>query len=199
MNDPFWYNDVKILFKKEKMKEFYPSSFMSKNEKMNSITRFIIYCGIVLTILKQDFDYLLYVVCFMIIIGIFFRTNSKNVEQPKIAVHNFPEQSQMIESDCTKPTSENPFANVLMNEYTENPDRDPACYYGSNKGEVDSKFLDNIVKDPYDIYNKRHNQRQWHSTANTQIPNDQEAFAHFAFPLKDTCKERPQVCEPQYY
>ena len=40
MSDPLWVEDVSILINSDKLVEFFPTSDMSRNAKMNAITRF---------------------------------------------------------------------------------------------------------------------------------------------------------------
>ena len=46
--DTFWLNDISILFVGNRLIEFYPTTDMSKYEKMNAITRLSIYISILL-------------------------------------------------------------------------------------------------------------------------------------------------------
>jgi len=67
LNDPFWLNDYKILFYKEKLTEFFPTIQMTLIEKLNAIFRMSIYLSILLYLLTNNYLYL-YV---MIIVGLF--------------------------------------------------------------------------------------------------------------------------------
>ena len=77
LNDPFWLNDYKILFYKEKLTEFFPTIQMTLIEKLNAIFRMSIYLSILLYLLTNNYLYL-YV---MIIVGAFtvfiFKTQKK--------------------------------------------------------------------------------------------------------------------------
>jgi hypothetical protein len=46
--DPFWYNDITILWNKNRLTEFFPTKDQALEEKFNAIVRLSIYCFIVL-------------------------------------------------------------------------------------------------------------------------------------------------------
>ena len=52
--DPFWVNDPVILMRFDRVIEFYPSIDMTANERMNAITRFIIYSGLSISFIKKN-------------------------------------------------------------------------------------------------------------------------------------------------
>ena len=80
LNDPFWLDDYKILFYKERLTDFFPTKSMTIVEKLNAIFRMSIYLSIILYLLTNNYLYL-YI---MIIIGAFtcfiFYTQKDNVD-----------------------------------------------------------------------------------------------------------------------
>lgn len=54
-SDPFWFEDMSILFSKDRLVEFFPTKDMSLSEKLNSITRFGIYGGILLYMYNKKY------------------------------------------------------------------------------------------------------------------------------------------------
>ena len=52
--DPFWVNDPVLLLRIDRIIEFYPTIDMCGNERMNAITRFVIYAGLSLAFVKKD-------------------------------------------------------------------------------------------------------------------------------------------------
>ena len=191
---PFWYEDVNILTKR--LEQFWATPEMTIEEKLNAMSRFVIYASFLLTFAKKDTDYLMYGFVCLVLIGFMWKRGAPaEIKKLLIPRHNFPKKTQFIKEKetCTKPTSDNPFGNVLMNEYNGSY-RPPACPYDEVKEQINDKFFDNIVREPYDVYNKRHNQRHFFTTANTQIPNNQTAFAEFAYGTGPTCKEKGIEC-----
>ena len=53
-SDPFWINDLQLLFRLDRIIEFYPSLDMTSNERMNAITRFIIYASLCISFVKKN-------------------------------------------------------------------------------------------------------------------------------------------------
>ena len=40
IKDNFWFNDYKVLYKQNRIIEFFPAKFMNQEEKLNAIVRF---------------------------------------------------------------------------------------------------------------------------------------------------------------
>jgi hypothetical protein len=56
--DPFWYNDITILWNKNRLTEFFPTQDQTLEEKFNAIVRLSIYCFIILFFNKDDTKYI---------------------------------------------------------------------------------------------------------------------------------------------
>lgn len=54
-SDSFWTTNIEILYKSDRLAEFIPTSEMSTVEKLNSIARFSIYTGVLLSFVKGKF------------------------------------------------------------------------------------------------------------------------------------------------
>ena len=93
---------------------------------------------------------------------------------------------------------------VLLPERKDNPQRKPAAPAFNPKVESkinaatqdfvlenlgDKKLRDKLFKDLGDNFVFDQSMRPWHATANTQIPNDQGAFADFCYGDMISCKE----------
>lgn len=103
------------------------------------------------------------------------------------------------------PTSVNPFANVMVSDYDYNPNKKPAG--SSSNADVNSEIIiqaKRLVEEANpgqpDISNKlfkdlgeelkfEQSMRQFSSTPNTTIPNDQGAFADFCYGDMVSCKD----------
>jgi len=82
----------------------------------------------------------------------------------------------ILRDEVTLPTVTNPMGNVLMSEYTDNPDRPPAAWYPSVRGDVQAAWS---TIHPFERV--RDAERNFYTTASTTIPNDQNAFATAAY------------------
>lgn len=82
---------------------------------------------------------------------------------------------------CTKSTPENPFANVLLTELGDDPDRPAACAYDSQKDLIRKNFNKGLPRNLTDVYEVQNSQRQYMTTpVSTSIP-DTHAFAEYVF------------------
>jgi len=83
---------------------------------------------------------------------------------------------------CQQPSLDNPMANVLMTDYTDNPERLPACdseyvKYPFNKTRYDS----GRSRTAHPEYRRRAADRQFVSMPVTGIPGDQTAYAEWLY------------------
>ncbi len=83
--------------------------------------------------------------------------------------------------------------NVLLTDYN-NPDRinsEAKTSYDNEElqGEIETNFNNNLYRDIGDLYATKNSQRQFYTTANTKIPNDQDKFADWLYKQPMTCKE----------
>tara|TARA_B110000977_G_C11069873_1_gene489200 strand:- start:516 stop:1136 length:621 start_codon:yes stop_codon:yes gene_type:complete len=196
-NDPFWTENFTILFSKSRIHEFWPAKQLSFYEKANAITRFLLYSGILISFANKSSIHFLYSLLLIILLSIVVLRKSPPPKSNPSKSNNIPELQKMNNNQqCTKPTRNNPFGNVLMNEYQDNPQRSSACNTEDVRSEIKNNFLNDFIQDPFDIYNKKHSQRQFFSTANTQIPNNQSSFAHWLYGQDGyTCKENALSCK----
>ena len=143
LNDPFWLNDYKILFYKEKLTEFFPTMQMTLIEKLNAIFRMSIYLSILLYLLTNNYLYL-YI---MIIVGaftIFINTTQK--DNMEMYFNSVPEdieneiQNNIINENITyvQPTVENHFMNInLITDHKEKEKAPPSW----NNEKVQEKII----------------------------------------------------------
>jgi Ca2+/Na+ antiporter len=142
----FWSEDPNILFKSEYLFEFFPIESMTYEQKMNSISRLIIFLTIIAFIFTRNIRLLL--IATIILASIFLlytyqkkeeikKENLSNSEEDEIepfgnrALEILGQKNIKIpENVFDEPTSANPFSNVLMSDYDYNPNKKPAapCY-----------------------------------------------------------------------
>ena len=110
------------------------------------------------------------------------------------------EENDAIKKKITeykKPTTKNPLGNVLLTEINDNPSRKsaPPAFYDSITDEIglktkemikelNSENIDIEKKLFYDLGNNTefdYSMRNFYSTANTEIPSDQEAFSNYLY------------------
>lgn len=200
-NDPFWSERPSILIDKNRIVEFVPTSDMTWNERLNALTRFGVYSSLLLMMYlgKSWPAYIgLITLAFTLVI---WRYSPK----PKIPNRINPTDHPTTDSpnpfipanqpECIAPTRNNPFMNVLQNEYVDNPTRPPACDYEEVKDEVEENWNHNLYKDVGEaIWDRVNSQRQWYTMPYTTIPNDQGSFANWLYKTGPTCKTSQEAC-----
>jgi hypothetical protein len=217
ISDPFWHNEYEILWKKERLTEFFPNQDQTLEEKFNSLVRLSFYCSVILYFYHDNLKY------FAILIGTLLLTyyvytnkpNDIGILKPKNQEQNVLPPSSLglvekLENDgeesdkiCTQPTIDNPFMNVTMKDLlNQDPktksivDRPPACSSSNPdvKKKIDEYFDNNLYKDVNDVFGKMNSQRQFYTMPWTTIPNAQDEFAKWLYLNPKTCKEDQDFC-----
>lgn len=190
-----WYRDIVNFFDVNNMLIFYPTSDMDYSDKLNSIMRMVLYVTIILYSLMNDLKVFIILMIVGIIIYILYSLE-ENKEKYESDTYKYSsvETEEDIEEDmrkCTKPSKENPFMNVMMNEYVENPQRRKACKANSKVNDyIDNYFNEDLYRSVDDIYNKNASDRQYYTMPVTEIPNNQDGFAKWLYGNDEkTCKE----------
>lgn len=202
IGDNFWFNDSKILFREDRLTEFYPSYDMTLIEKLNAIARLSIYLSVVLFLGTQNYLYL-YIFIIILAFTIFIYNNQKNNMEMYFNSYNsiLNEHNKRIleKKNCTEPTNNNPFMN--FNIITDKKDRTEACSSWDNKKvrkNITEKFNHNLYRDVSDLYGKNNSQRQYYTMPSTTLPNNQTEFAKWCYNTGPTCKEDTIKCTTQW-
>lgn len=219
-NIPFWIDDMSVLMKKQFIYDIFPKPTMNNNEKLNSITRLVIYLSILGYFFTSNNRIIISGILTISCIVILYKVQTNNLENPNKDMNNTdnvkeaftnPEMYEKMKSNFTEPTDNNPLMNVLLTDICDNPNRKPAAPSYNKEVEdvinekskmIDNKFNgvenmnsnneninDRLYKDLGDAMEFENSMRTFHTTANTAIPNDQEAFAKFCFGDMPSCKE----------
>jgi hypothetical protein len=192
-----WFDNPKELFRADKVLVFWPDATQTPDERINSSTRFVLYLSTLLYLIKRDTRILVFGA--MVIGSLYMLHSTGSVKDYGVVVEE-------VNRDCQQPTPINPMANVLLTDYTDQPNRPPACYYPTVADKV-SKFLDETF--PYDSgrsrsplpeIQKKFAARQFYSNPATLIPSDQTSFAEFCYGKKNRpmCRDSPWVCDPNF-
>ncbi len=144
MNDPFWINNIHVLYCNNNYLKFVPTSTMSFNEKLNAITRFLIYF-IILIVLFQSNSYWIIisisVICFIVL---YFKTIQDN---NLISTTNTIQDNNLISSTNTIEH----MINTTKNEHTIG---DTAIEHMNN--DINETKNITIESGYYDLKNKLH-------------------------------------------
>ena len=179
----FWVNDPTVLFKQKYITQLWPYSYLTYEEKLNAITRFVILMTFLGYLLLNR---IIIVVLGLIIIGIVVLLYKKKegLNTPYYKVNN-----QTIEQN-------NPFGNVLMTDYKFNPNKKEvhAEYTPDLENSINNKIKEFIVQENgdnneiYNLFNNvgdqmtfEQNNRQFYTNPSTTIPNKQDDFLSFCY------------------
>lgn len=194
IHDKFWLDDIKILYKRERLTEFFPTPAMSLGEKMNSLVRMSWYLAIILILINRKTVYLYIPLIMMGFTVAVYKINKKKIKESYTS--ETVKKSKKVEP-CVEPTVNNPFMNI--NLITDKRDREPGCLSFDKpklQEKIEDKFNFNLYRDVSDLYAKNNSQREFYTTPSTTIPNDQTSFAKWCYNTGPTCKEDTIKCAP---
>ena len=208
MTTNFWTQDPSVLIDKEQVFELWPTSFMSYNQKLNALTRIIIILSLLGYFVFGSLKSITtgFVVVFLIVMlkaGSMSNMTESFMNGALFNVEDEIEENQENDAikkkitEYKKPTTNNPLGNVLLTEIHDNPERKsaPPAFYDSITDEIglktkemikelNSENIDIEKKLFYDLGNNSefdYSMRNFYSTANTEIPSDQEAFSNYLY------------------
>ena len=205
---PFWTEDPNILFDKAYIFEFYPSPHMSYAQKLNTVTRVVIFISVILFLYTKNvwvlvgcattlfFVYMLYDKSkanggeegYLNPLQAYLAITSGSIDKNDIST---VQKNDMYQESSAK----NPLSNVLVTDYEIDPNRKtaPPCETNYNNVLENAKTLvqeqhpdqpdigDKLFHSLNDNLQFEQSLRPFYSTANTIIPNDQSGFAEFCY------------------
>lgn len=202
-NTKFWIYDPYLLFDKNKLFDLWPTETMSREEKLNAISKFVIYTTIIGVFLFRSIKLLFTgIITLVVLIFLHFILNnkSKNLDEGFSDINLY----QKFKHNYTNPDIKNPIMNVLLPEIQNNPQRLQAApsynkaveeeINNSTKELIKQNFNDQSVdeklfNDLGDKFQFEQSMRQFYSTANTRVPNNQKDFAQFCYGNMASCKD----------
>ncbi len=195
IEDKFWYEDVGILFNTQRLDEFFPNKTMNLAEQLNALLRLTIYIGLVLFLYNRNIKYLYIPILTGLFTYVIWYYSKKNKEK----FENIEEINDSIyarkDKNVVLPSKNNPFMNVLMSDYLENPNRIAASSLNNYNNDelnklIDNGFYYNLYRNLGDVFNKENSQRQFYTMPDGgQIPNDQGSLANWLYRNGPSCKE----------
>ena len=125
-----WFNDPSILFKKEQLNQIWPKEGMSRNEKINAITRLVIILTILGYLITQSLNFFITgAITLGVIIFLYYAKSLKQDDKKKQVKEAFtnPSVYNAVKCNFTNPTEKNPVMNVLLPEIKDDPKRKMAA------------------------------------------------------------------------
>lgn len=116
------------------------------------------------------------------------QTPSKIKTEASDKSRNLDDDGSRQSRPCNRePTVDNPFMNVLVSDYMRDSNKHAndvgACDVENTKvkTKINENFNDNLFRDIGDVFAKNASDRQYYTTPNTQIPNNQSGFASWLY------------------
>lgn len=142
MTTTFWFNDPTILFNKEQFLQFWPTSSMTFEAKLNAISRTIIVLSLLGFIFTRNLNLIIIGLLTLAIIFALYKLRKQRFVSSLVKKEGFDNASkQYVPIMTTNPitlekelrnnfyptTKKNPFGNVLLTDITDEPDRKSAA------------------------------------------------------------------------
>ena len=184
-----WTSDLTILWTDGRVRQLYPTKQMTFPERVNALVRLVILATVCIYLYNRDTRYVLYgtfCVALLTLAAQFGGQTTRLGAPPGTA-------------SCTHPTPNNPFMNVLLTDYKDNPNRPPACPVDQVSGEIERAYAASTYRDAGDIGLRSAGFDRFHVMPDTSCFNaGREAFAAAVYGTGPTCKEDQSRCGQVY-
>ena len=211
----FWSENPNVLLDPKHALEFFPTETMSFNQKLNALTRIVL----VLTLISYLFTKkprilivsLISLLCIFLLHYSTTQKSSEGFQEGDSGFRKFYDRNgpyvevDVQENQYQASEPSNPLSNVMLTDYDYNPHKKPAppSYTVKDKDiileetkkqiqllnpgqpNIDKKLYQDVT----DNLDLEQSMRQFYSTANTTIPNDQQGFAEFCYGDMISAKE----------
>ena len=204
-NSIFWVNSPSILFSKNHITELWPSDKMTREQKLNAITRLVLLLTLAGFLLSKNYKILVTGFVSIVFLIITYKILNNNVNQKMKETFSNENIYDKVKHNYTNPTTANPVMNILLPEIQDNPHRLEAApaYNKAVEKAINKETQDFIVTnfnndetirkklfdDRGDKFDFECSMRQFYSTANTRVPNNQNEFARFCYGNMASCKD----------
>ena len=210
MTTPFWSNDPTILFNKESILQVWPTQQMTFEAKLNAISRIVIVMSLLGFIFTRNWNLIIIGIITLTIIFSLYKFRKQYIVSSLVKKEGFKVQPSspkmttnpvtletVLRSDFHPTTKKNPFGNVLLTDIVDNPDRkaaapsfNPDVYDDINKAVKKQTQMLNpdiintnkqLYGDLHDNYDLDNSMRRFHTTANSRVENDANAYAMYLY------------------
>jgi hypothetical protein len=140
---PFWTQNPNVLFQQKYFFEFFPTENMSYSQKLNAISRMVLFLTIISFMFTKNISLLVIsaITLFCIFMLFYYKEQEKlkldnktlNLEKTmegfdNIAIDTLKQNNVPVTTNVFEPpTSLNPFSNVLISDYDYNVNKKPAA------------------------------------------------------------------------
>lgn len=188
--ESIWYRDIVNTFNVNNFHHFFPSSNMTYEQQLNSIVRFCVYFSILTYVIQQNINIFIVPIIALVATYCLYEYDKTNTIKDRFTSKEMNTKHR-VGKNCVQPTVNNPFMNVLMTDYTDNPNRPVSCKLTDKTvgSKAKKHFEHNLYRDVDDIFHRKASDRQFYTTPITTIPNDSKSFAEWCYGNNKTCKE----------
>jgi len=201
-----WLKTPSVLLNKNQITQVWPKEYMTKDEKINAITRLVIILTVLGFLITQSYNFFVTgAITLGVIVLLYYAREFKKKDTNNIDAFNTnkegftnPQVYESLKSNFTNPTEKNPLMNVLLTEINDNPNRKRAApaYNKAVEKQINKETKDFVMSnfDNDKILKKKlfatlgdnfefedFGQHSFYATANTRVPNDQKGFADFCY------------------
>lgn len=170
----------------DRIASILPASHMSYAEQLNAVVRFALYYGGALFVIRRSWGALYVPAVAAVATYIMYEAevNQRVDRKEALDAMDLGDDSH-TGLPCTRPTRDNPFMNVMPHDYLRNPNRPSACDLGvrSVARRAEELSSHNLYRDSDDVYGRRTSSRAFYTTPSTTIPNDQDAYLRWMYPI----------------
>lgn len=179
----FWFYKPDILLNKNYITEIWIQDNMSLEQKVNALTRLIILLNLVGFFIYNHIFFIGLLFIFLIVIYLFYKEKKET----------FSDYKHFKKNNKQKYTDKNPFKNVLMTDYVDNPGKLPQqnvlneisvesdvkkIIYDLNKDNTDNYKLFESKKDDFEF---NQSLRQFTTNPETTIDQSNKDFLSFCY------------------
>lgn len=179
--DPFWGDDFSVLLQKDRLVEFFPTGDQTLPERMNAISRLIIYISVILAVYQERATAVHFGVLLLGMLYIMYKNQTiAKLSNGEVSIQDVTAPLETFgdvgSGECVMPTLQNPFMNFLPGDM---PGRAPACT-GPGVQEMASNMLNRqLFSDVDDLYSRNANQRLFRTMPETRGIPDRERYANW--------------------
>lgn len=208
----FWRQDpAQNLLRPDRWHQFWPEGHMTLEERHHAILRFTLYLSLILCWYYASLMPLLLVSIALVLSAYMYDYEQRRNRSLLSSASETDALGDLMDDagqlpphrhvrgsggvDCTRPTINNPYMNVTMADRMDGIPRDPACTHPQIQQEIQRIEQEEIgYHDTTDLYDRSSSQRQFYTMPDTGHPSSRDDFLNYLYPLKPTCKERPDQC-----
>ncbi|CAH6421748.1 Hypothetical protein KVN_LOCUS434 [uncultured virus] len=201
-NEVFWLDDISQLYSNNKIIKIIPTKQMTKEEQLNTLTRFLIILFLIIFLIDNNSNYLIFPFLGIIILIVFYyiyksdKLCKKNINNKKQIKNNFSPKIQknnyLIDTEKSI-ASENTFD--FLNHITEsnNENSESVHLLNNYENETNDKnyFNTELYLDYDNLYDKKTYERNFDpNSINDNSPDNQMIFAKWLYGNTNNTKEK---------